>query len=108
MTKADKIRWAEDTQLFQRIAGVKASSTEELEYAWDEMRTNKQRRYATCYACSRTRAAGWRLFRVQGNPEWSCYDHLSSKERALVDRRLTAIQRKDPRRRPLSAKEATQ
>ena len=41
----DRKRWVEETQSFQRIAGVKVTPTEELEKEWDDMRS-KQRKAA--------------------------------------------------------------
>lgn len=38
-------RWIEDTQMFQRIAGVNVSSKEDLTREWENMK-NKTRRFA--------------------------------------------------------------
>lgn len=36
-----KSKWIEDTQMFQRVAGVEESTTDELSSVWDSMKTNK-------------------------------------------------------------------
>lgn len=43
--QAKKERWIADTQMFQRIAKVQESTTEELSEAWDSMKTNKVREF---------------------------------------------------------------
>jgi hypothetical protein len=43
-TNKDKQRWISETQLFQRIAGVPVTSTEDLSAQWDVFaRPRKQR-----------------------------------------------------------------
>lgn len=40
--EAQKVKWIEDTQMFQRIAGVTETTTEELASVWESMH-NKAR-----------------------------------------------------------------